>query len=515
MKQQRAIIIGAGYGGMALANLLGKAGWHVDIYEKNDAPGGRLSAFTTQGFTFDIGPSWYLMPEVFEHYYHLFNASAKARLDLIRFTPGYKVYFDNKPSVIIEGDAKKDAATFESIEPGAASALRRYVARSSSVYETATQHFLYNNFDSLLHMIRPSSMRYLPRLLGLSLQPLDSYVSRYFHDQRLKQLLEYHMVFLGNSPFEAPAVYSLMSHLDFNTGVFYPRRGMMSLVDDMQALGAKYDIHYHLGNEVQHIVVQAGTATGIKLVDGARVEADIVISNADLHFTETNLLEQPFQTFPERYWRRRQPGPGALVMSLGVRGTLPQLLHHTLYFVDDWQDNFQAIYKDKTVPKHASVYICNPNKTDANLAPPDHENLFVLVPLPSDVMLSSSETEALSDTILRQIAAVIDQPDLLDRIVTKHLFGPGEFESRYHAWAFNAFGGESHLLTQSVGLRTPNKSRKVRNLFYVGAGTQPGIGLPMCLISAELAYKRIMKLRKAGPLDPGDIETPKASRQAD
>lgn len=506
MKKQHAIIIGAGYGGMALANLLGKAGWRVDVYEKNAAVGGRLYATKQDGFTFDMGPSWYLMPEVFDQYYSLFNQSAETRLKLMRLSPGYKVFFDNKPALIIQGNAKKDALTFEAIEPGAGKVLEQYVKRSTYIYNAAIMHFLYNNFDNLASMIKPSILPYAPRLLPMALTKLDTYVSRYFHDQRLKQILEYHMVFLGNSPFQAPAMYSLMSHLDFDTGVFYPKDGFMSLVADMQTLGSDYDIHYHTDANVRRIIVEDGKAGGIELADGNIAKADVVISNADLHFTETALLEPQHQTYPERYWKRRQAGPGALVISLGVRGKLPQLLHHTLYFVDDWKGNFGAIYDTKTIPEHASIYICNPNKTDASLAPKGHENLFVLVPLPSGIALTPKESEALSDKILRHIAEVIDQPDLVKRIVTKQMFGTADYGKQFNAWANNAFGGESHLLSQSAGWRTPNKSRKVRNLFYVGAGTQPGIGLPMCLISAELTFKRIMKVKKDGPLDAGDID---------
>lgn len=504
--KQRAIIIGAGYGGMALANLLGKAGWRVDVYEQNEAIGGRLTAFEQEGFAFDIGPSWYLMPEVFEQYYHLFGESAKKRLQLVRLKPGYKVFFDSKPPLIIQGNTTNDASTFEAIEPGAGETLRRYIAKSSKIYETATQHFLYNNFDNLFDMLRISTLRYLPRLLGLTLLPLSRYVAHYFSDQRLRQILQYHMVFLGNSPFQAPAVYSLMSNLDFNTGVFYPKRGMMSLVDDLKQLGSAYDIHYHINSPVRRIIVKDGVATGIQLKNGKIITGDVVISNADTHFTETSLLPRRYQTYGERYWKRRQPGPSALVISLGIRGALPQLQHHSLYFVDEWKENFTAIYKRKVIPKHASMYICNPTKTDAALAPKKHENLFILVPLPAGVSLGSKEAEQLTRTLLDKLAHAIDQPDLTKRIVTKRIFGPSDFAKRYNAWEYNAFGGESHLLTQSVGLRTPNHSRKVNNLLYVGAGTQPGIGLPMCLIGAELAYKRIMNIKKDGPLSPTDVD---------
>lgn len=500
-----AIIIGAGYGGMALANLLAKAGYNVSVYEKNASPGGRISAVKQNGYTFDIGPSWYLMPEVFEQYYRLFGQSARSRLDLIRFTPGYKVYFEDETAITIQGDLTKDKRTFETIEPGAGHALERYVSTSTLAYELSVKYFLYNNFTRLRDLLRWPIIKHAPRMLALAATSLDSYVSKFFRDRRLKQLLEYHMVFLGSSPFQAPAIYTLMSHLDFISGVYYPRRGMLSLATDMQELGRDLPVSYHYKADIRNIIVEKGQAVGVALADGSEVRADVVISNADLHHTETTLLAPKHQSFPESYWQKRQPGPGALLVSLGVRGELPTLQHHNLFFVNDWRENFAAIYETKTIPKSASLYVCNPTKTDPSLAPAGHENLFILVPIPSGVTLSSQQQAELADTAIASFARAANLPDLMERVTEKHVFGPNDFAARYNAWQYNAFGGESHLLSQSVIFRTPNKSHRVKNLYYVGAGSLPGIGLPMCLISAQLTYKRITGSTMPGPLTQEDF----------
>jgi len=502
---KRAIIIGAGYGGMALANLLGKAGYSVDVFEKNAAAGGRISAVEQDGYVFDLGPSWYLMPEVFEQYYNLFGESADRHLELLRFSPGYKVYFDNHEPVLVQGDVNKDKQTFESIEAGAGEKLERYVAHSSLVYDVSVRRFLYNNYLSIRDLFHPSVLRHVPRMLRLVTQHLDHYVSAQFQDLRLRQLLEYHMVFLGSSPFQAPAIYSLMSHLDFRSGVYYPKRGMLSLAEDMQKLGERYDITYHFDTPVDAICTKQGKAIGIRLADGTEHFADEIISNADLQFTETRLVPEQYRSFSERYWQKRQPGPGALLVSLGVEGELPTLQHHNLYFVHDWRENFEAIYETKTIPKHASLYVCNPTKTDPSLAPAGHENLFFLVPIPSGVELSSREQERIAEAAVRAFADVAQIPDLPERIRTRLIFGPHDFEQKFNAWQYNAFGGESHILAQSVLFRTPNKSRKLDNLYYVGAGTVPGIGLPMCLISAQLAFKRITRNRASGPLTESEV----------
>ena len=498
--RKKVIIIGAGYGGMALANMLGKAGYQVDVFEKNAEPGGRIAGYKKDGFMFDIGPSWYLMPEVFEQYYQLFGATAAERLDLVRLSPGYKVFFENEPPITIAGDLQKDAATFEQYEHNGGAKLRAYVKTSTLIYTTATKHFLYTNFQRLHELIKPEILLHAPRMLGMIFKPLDSYVSRYFKDARLKKILEYHMVFLGSSPYQAPAIYTLMSHLDFNSGVFYPRKGMLSLASDLKNLGEHYNINYHTGAAVASITVTNGNASGVQLADGRSFAADIVVSNADLHFTETQLLAAEHQSFPERYWKKRQAGPSGLLINLGIRGQLPQLQHHTLLFVDQWRKNFAAIYETMTIPETASMYICNPNKTDPSLAPEGTENLFVLMPLPSGVNMDNAAVNDLVDRAILQISRMINAPDLSERIVVKDVFGPNDFASRYNAWANNAFGGESHVLKQSIIFRTPNKSRKVKNLYYVGAGTTPGIGLPMCLMSAHLIYKRIMGIKTGGPI---------------
>lgn len=505
MKQKTAIIIGAGYGGIALANLLGKVGYSVDVYEKNASPGGRIAVRNEAGFTFDLGPSWYLMPEVFEQYYSIFGESSAKRLDLLRLMPGYKVFFSHHEPLVIQGDAERDASVFEAIEPGAGQKLGQYVHRSSETYELAVTHFLYNNTWRVRDLLKWEILRKSPRMMSLLIRTLDAHVGRTFRDIRLRQILEYHSVFLGSSPFEAPGIYSLMSHLDFKSGIYYPRRGMPSLVTDLLALGEGYPIAYHYHAAVEQILVEDGSAVGVRLENGDVKRADVVISNADLHFTETVLLPESSRSFPEAYWQTRQPGPGAFLLSLGVEGSLPQLHHHNLYFVDDWRGNFDAIYHDKVIPEHASLYVCNPTKTDPSLAPAGHENLFILMPIPAGVDLDEAQLQALADKTVAVLAQAIGEPELSSRITQRSLFGPRDFEQQYNAWEYNAFAGESHLLSQSILFRTPNKSKKVKNLYYVGSGTVPGIGLPMCLIGAQLVFKRLVNISRPGPLTGDDV----------
>lgn len=505
MTRQKAVIIGAGYGGLALANLLAKKGYETHVYEKNESAGGRIHAVKKDGYVFDLGPSWYLMPEVFRHYYELFDMDVDKALELTRFSPGYKVFYENAPSVSVSGDLTKDRELFETIEAGAGKRLEQYVRQSSMVYALALRHFLYTSFRSPIALLRWDILRHAPRMMRLLFRSLDQHVSTYFQDRRLKQLLEYHSVFLGASPFNAPAIYSLMSHLDFQSGVYYPRRGMLQLPKDMEVIGRKLGITYHYNEPVAKIVVEDGKASGIETEQGVVVSADIVVSNADLHFTETKLLATQYQTYPQQYWDKREPGPGALLISYGIKRPLPTLQHHNLYFVDDWYGNFDAIYNTKTTPEHASIYICNPTKTDPALAPDGKENLFVLLPLPSGMKLDEKSVEELSVKTMEVLKKITGVERLEDDVETRHIFNPQDFGETFNAWQYNSFGGEAHILRQSALFRTQNRSRKVKNLFYVGAGARPGIGLPMCLIGAQVTFRDITRSIQSGPLSKEEL----------
>jgi len=486
----KIVIIGGGIGGLATANLLAKDGHDVHIYEKNDQLGGRAGRFHKEGFTFDTGPSWYLMPGVFEHYYSLFDLSAADVLELVRLTPAYKVYSGDKTPLTITGNLSKDAQTFDALEPGAGKILRRYVAKSKETYRLALRHFLYTNFENKRELLHKDVLRRATTFMRLSLTPIHTYVKKYFKNTQLQQIMEYPMVFLGSSPYAAPALYSMMSALDFDEGVYYPKGTMYAVVESLIAIGKRLGVTYHLNTSVTKIISKQGEATGIRLRDGTIVAADSVVSNADLHFTETQLLPAAQRTYPESYWKKKEASPSALLMYLGVQGKIPEFEHHTLLFTENWKANFKAIFTTKTIPTPASLYISKTSQTD-NTAPKNSENVFVLVPLPAGISLTAAEVEQLADTYLEQIHHTTGV-DLKSRTITRTLFGPNDFATKYNAWQSSMLG-PSHRLSQSAFFRTPNKSKKVKNLYYVGASTVPGIGVPMCLISAELVHERIQK----------------------
>lgn len=501
MTKKRVLIIGGGYGGLATAALLSASGNDVVVLEKNNQLGGRAGQLVQDGFRFDTGPSWYLMPEVFEQFYSLVDRAVNDELSLVKLTPGYSVFFPDMSRVTISGDLSSDGETFESLEQGARETLAHYVHSSQKVYDLSVRNVLYNTYESARWLFTKPLLRAIPQFLRMSSQSLDRYVSSQFRDSRITRILEYHSVFLGTSPYKAPAIYSLMSTLDFKSGVYYPRNGMYSLIENMVSIGAACGAQYRTNTEVREIQIEDGRARGVMTASGELIEADIVIANADLHHAETTLLPKQYQSYPESYWKQREAGPSALLLSFGIKGALEAIGHHTLYFVDEWKENFEAIYGSKEIPAHPSLYICKPSATDPTTAPAGHENVFILLPLPAGKSLTPSQVSALRRHCLDILGRICGDAAIESRIVTEDIVSPQLFGDRFHAWQYNSLGGQSHILRQSAFFRTRNRSKKVSNLYYVGAGTNPGIGLPMCLISAQIVYKHLYNIRKQGPLE--------------
>lgn len=494
---KKVVVIGAGVGGLAIANILAKTGHDVHVYDKLGSAGGRMGELHAKGFTFDTGPSWYLMPEVFEHYFELLGEDIREHVDLVKLSPAYKVFYDYHKPITITGTLQKDARTFGAIEGGAGEKLRKYVGTAERNYRSAMEHFLYNPFTRAGSFVNGQVVKQLPSLAAQLAKPLHAHVSRYVRAQPLQQILEYPMVFLGASPWNAPALYHLMSFLDFKQGVYYPRGGMYRVIEALQRIGEKRGVTYHFNESATKIEVENGSAIAVHF-GKKRVAADLVISGADLHFTETKLLPKAAQTYPEKYWQKSVAGPSALLVYLGIKGDLPQLNHHNLFFVKDWKQNFADIFEHKVWPKNASIYVCKPSATDDSVAPKGHENVFVLVPLPAEIN-NSEQIENAVDRYLRQLESMANIPDLRSRIVYKSVRGPADFADMYNSWNGTALG-MAHLLRQSAFWRPGARSKKVSNLLYVGGGVQPGIGVPMCLISAEVAYKQLIGDHTAGPL---------------
>ncbi|KQY24024.1 phytoene dehydrogenase [Cellulomonas sp. Root485] len=525
MTAGRVVVIGGGIAGLTTAALLARGGALVTLLERHDQLGGRAGTLSVDGFRFDTGPSWYFMPEVFEHAFALLGERIEDHVELERLDPAYRLFPEPADGGVSEpfdvvGDAETNWATFEAREPGAGDAIRRYTEASTQAYRTALDSFLYTTFARPDRLLSLDVAKQSGTLAGLLTGTLADKVAATVTDPVLRQVLGYHAVFLGSSPYRVPALYSLMSHLDLVDGVRFPRGGMYTVIEALERIARKEGVDVRTGTDVASIEVddarpslrhprRSGEARGVRLADGSFVRADVVVSAADRHHTETALLGR-HRELPGAWWEDRGPGISALLIMAGVRGELPELAHHSLFFTRDWPGNFEDILgagrstppDGLRVPEAASMYVSRTSASDPTAAPPGHENLFVLVPFPADPSLGAGDRDAVerhADRYLDQVGTWAGIPGLRDRVVTRRVVAPADFARDFSAWRGSALGME-HTLRQSAMFRPGDASARVPNVLHVGGGTIPGVGLPMCLISAELVVKRMLGETSSRPL---------------
>lgn len=525
----RAVVVGGGIAGLATSALLAREGYEVTVLEARDQVGGRASTWQAEGFTFDIGPSWYLMPEVFDHFFRLLGSSADEHLDLVRLDPAYRVMYENHDPLDLRSDLEDSVALFDRVEPGAGERLRAYLDSASDTYAMALRHFLYTTFASLVPLARAGVAARAPRLGRLLTESLDARIRRTVGDTRLRQILGYPAVFLGSAPRLTPSMYHLMSHLDLVDGVLYPRGGFGRLIEAIRDVAVAEGVDLRTGAEVTAITTRPvperswrrpsvrAAATGVEYTDADGVRhhllADVVVSTADLQHTERDLLPAELRSYSPTWWRKQVPGPSTVMVYLGVQGELPQLAHHSLLLAEDWDQGFERIFAPlsaeggEPMPDPTSVYVSRVTATDPGAAPDGMENVVILVPVPPDERLGRGGrdgggdpwVEKVADAAIAQIASWAGVPDLAERVVVRRTVGPADWAEDLRAWRGTALG-PAHTLRQSAMFRAGNQARRVDGLLYAGGSVIPGIGLPMCLISAELVVKRLRGDTSTGPL---------------
>ena len=483
------VVVGGGFGGLSTACYLAAAGADVTVVEKNDQLGGRASTLEVSGFRFDMGPSWYLMPDAFERFFGHFGREPADYYELTHLDPHYRVFFEDGDRIDALADREEMRKVFESFEPGGGRALERYLEQAERNYRVGMEQFVYTDRSSFRDFLDVDVLRSARGLTLLG--SMDEHVRNYFDHPKLRKLVQYSLVFLGGSPSNTPALYSLMSHVDFGLGVHYPEGGMAAVVDAVVDLGAELGVTHETGRPVSGISRDPESEGLLVETDAGPLLADAVVSDADYAHTERELLAAGDRQYSDDYWEGRTYAPSAFLLYLGVEGDVDPLAHHTLVLPDDWDVHFEAIFEEPAWPEEPAYYLCVPSETDDDVAPEGHSNLFALVPIAPGLEDDEATRRAFRDRLLADVAEKTGV-DLRDRIVVEECFTVSDFAGRYNSTEGTALG-LAHTLRQTGPLRPSHRSTALDGLYYTGAFTTPGIGVPMCLVSGEHAAAAVLE----------------------
>jgi phytoene desaturase len=490
----KALVIGAGFAGLSAASFLAKKGWDVTIVEKNEMPGGRARKFEAEGFTFDMGPSWYWMPDVFEKYFGSFGKKVSDFYELQRLDPSYRVYFE-KATWDLPANYEALKNLFESIEPGAANALDLFLAEAKYKYEVGVGKLVYQPSLSITEFIDYELIKGVFKLDVF--QSMKTHIARYFKHPYIQFLMEFPVLFLGALPENTPALYSLMNYADIKGGTWYPQNGMYSIVDGMVKVAKSLGVQFKLGEEVMHVEVENGTAnkvvtrlndTGIENI----YSFDVLVGAGDYHHIETNLLEKKYQSYSKKYWDSRVLAPSSLLFYVGLNKKLNGVTHHSLFFDTDFSVHGNEIYNNPMWPSNPLFYASVPSVTDASVAPVGCENLFLLIPIAAGLEGDTAEIREKYFNILMDRLEKKWGQSIKDAIIYKRSYAVADFKNDYHSFKGNAYGLANTLL-QTAFLKPSCKSKKVKNLYYTGQLTVPGPGVPPSLISGEVVANLICK----------------------
>ena len=485
---KNVIIIGAGFAGLSAAAFMAKAGWNVTVVEKNDTAGGRAKQLKAEGFTFDMGPSWYWMPDVFERFFEQFGKKVSDYYELTRLDPSYRVYWQNE-NVDVPADYEELRNLFESIEEGSAGKLDHYLKEALLKYKIGVQDLVYKPGQSLTEFLDWNVVKNVFKLDVFT--SIRSHVAKHFKDERLRQLMEFPILFLGALPQNTPALYSLMNYADIVGGTWYPKGGMFSVVEAMQKLAEEQGARFHFDEEVLEIIIENKKAK--KLVTNKNeYEADVIISGADYHFTESKLLSSQYRSYDEGYWEKKVLAPSCLLYYVGLNKKLDNLPHHSLFFDVPFEKHADEIYSNPQWPDEPLFYLSVTSKTDDAVAPAGGENLVVLIPVASGL---KNDSELLREFYFQKIVHRLEKhtnQSITDAIIFKKTFSVSDFETEYNSYKGNAYG-LANTLKQTAIFRPSCQSKKVKNLFYTGQLTVPGPGVPPSLISGEVVSKQVLK----------------------
>jgi phytoene desaturase len=476
----KSIVVGGGFGGLATAALLARQGHEVTLIEKNSSLGGRARTFSSDEYTFDMGPSWYLMPEVFDHLFNKLGFSREDFYDIIKLDPSFQIVSDGKP-LLVRPNIADNKELFESLEPDGYIKFCKYMDKCSVLYEKTMNSLLYREFNGLNSMISPKVFK---NALGMNiLSSMESFNKKFFKSKELQYISGFSSVFLGGSPSNIPAVYSMINYSIFKQGVFYPVGGFGRVVDAFVSVGKEMGVNYITGEEISEIHISGNKITDISGNHG-KYASDLFIFNADYHHIDRELLPEGYRNYSSSYWDRKRLSPSAILAYIGVSIKL-NFPHHNIIIDGGWEDHFNSINnKSETIPDNFSFYLSVRSRSDPKVAPAGGENLFVLIPV-SPFFNDNPESREIIVNMAIQRLERLNSHSFVERITYKRIYGRSDFMRDYNSYLGSAFG-LSQTLRQTAGMRPSMRNRKIQNMFYVGQYTHPGIGVPMTIISAEI-----------------------------
>ena len=483
--QLKIAIIGSGFSALSNACYLAKNGHKVEVFEKNDSLGGRARIKQIKGFTFDMGPSWYWMPDVFENFFNDFDTSVEDSYKLVRLDPSYRVFWKDQPDDI---PAKIEELThyFEKYEKGSGDKLKKFLSEAKIKYEVGMGDFVTKPSLSFTEFI---SLDIAKKATNLDLfKSISKHIRQYFKHPKLIELLEFPVLFLGAKPENTPALYSLMNYADMALGTWYPLGGMNKIVQSMVSVAKNLGVQFHTNSNVTEIITSDNKCTSIR-VNQQIHHADIIVSGADYHHTEQKLLPESLRMYSKDYWNKRTMAPSSLLYYIGLNRKLDGIKHHNLFFDEDFSVHAEEIYDTHKWPKNPLFYICCPSKTDKNVAPVGKENLFFLIPVSTEL----KDTEKIKDAYFDQICNRLEKhtgTDIRPFIEIKESFAHSDFVSEYNSFKGNAYG-LANTLRQTAFLKPRCKNDKLENLYYIGQLTVPGPGVPPAIVSGKIVANLI------------------------
>jgi len=485
---KKALVIGSGFAGLSASACLATRGFDVTVLEKNDQAGGRARQFQANGFTFDMGPSWYWMPDVFEQYYQLFGHQVSDFYELKRLDPSYRVFFAKDEIVDLPASMEELYALFDSIEPGSSNHLRTFLKEAEYKYEVGINDLVYKPSRSLTEF---ADLRLLKGMLKMDVfKSISSQVRSKFKNPRLIEILEFPVLFLGAKPQKTPALYSLMNYADMALGTWYPVGGMHEIVKAMKRIAEDQGVSFELNAEVTQLEVSNRSVQHIHTGRGTW-EADVVVAGADYHHVDQHLLEPAYRNYSKTYWDKRTMAPSSLLFYLGVNKRVSGLLHHNLFFDEDFGLHAEEIYETPKWPSKPLFYVSAPSLTDPSVAPEGCENLFLLVPVAPGIEDSEEIREKYYNLIMDRLETLTNQ-EIRPHVVYKRSYAHNDFTNDYHAFKGNAYG-LANTLRQTAILKPSLVNKRVRNLYYTGQLTVPGPGVPPSIISGQVVAREIEK----------------------